>query len=122
MKYYHEILAEGQDFETCKRKVLHFFHNYQLVRYSRIDVLEGESIQASNPVFWERLEKAILNNRRVLQNLIAELEDEGIKALKELNKLPQGYKSKMLHTITHLLDGFFGIDTYFYNLRLLQKS
>ncbi len=30
--------------------------------------------------------------------------------------MPQGYKSKMLHVITHFLDGFFGIDTFFYNL------
>src|SRR4030043_54062 len=73
-KYNHEILVKGSDLETCKRKTLHFFRNYQLVRYSQINIL------------------------------------------KDLQELPQGYKSKILHVITHLLDGFFGIDTYFYNL------
>jgi hypothetical protein len=33
-----------------------------------------------------------------------------------LSELPQGFRTKMLHVITHFLDGFFGIDTYFYNL------
>ena len=28
----------------------------------------------------------------------------------------QGYESKVLHIITHLVDGFFGADTVFYNL------
>jgi hypothetical protein len=30
--------------------------------------------------------------------------------------LQQGYVTKVLHTLTHLLDGFIGIDSVFYNL------
>ncbi len=41
---------------------------------------------------------------------------EGVSLLNDLENMPQGYRTKMLHVITHLLDGFFGIDSYFYNL------
>jgi hypothetical protein len=115
-KYRHEILVSGSNFDTCKKKVLHFFQNYQLVRYSHINILEEDSVPASSPVFLDRVEKAILKNRRTLHDLIKELQGEGVITLDDLQELPQGYKSKMLHTVTHFLDGFFGIDTYFYNL------
>ncbi len=115
-KYNHEILVKGSDLETCKRKVLHFFQNYQLVRYSQINIMEEESLSASNSGFWDKLKKANQKNRQILHELIKELEGEDLTTLKDLQELPQGYKSKMLHAITHLLDGFFGIDTYFYNL------
>ncbi len=115
-KYYHEILSKGSDFEACKKGVLDFFRNYQLVRYSHIAVIEKECLSASNSGFSERLEKSVQKNRAILHELIAEFEMEDIFTLNDLEHLPQGYKTKMLHVITHLLDGFFGIDTYFYNL------
>jgi hypothetical protein len=34
----------------------------------------------------------------------------------QLLTLKQGYATKILHTLTHLLDGFIGIDSAFYNL------
>jgi hypothetical protein len=116
MKYYHEILAGGENPEACRRKVLHFFERYKLVKYSRIDILEGKSIPASDALFNSRLAQAVATNRRILNKLIAELEQEGITILKEIDKIQQGYQSKMLHSITHFVDGFFGIDSYFYNL------
>jgi hypothetical protein len=115
-KYQHEILVRGSDFDTCKKKVLHFFEKYQLVRYSYIYILKDESLSAASPDFEGRLQKAILNNRQIVHDLIKELQGEGVITLDDLQELPQGYKSKMLHTVTHFLDGFFGIDTYFYNL------
>jgi len=114
MKYYHEILVKGADKEACKRRVLKFFENYQLVRYSDIKI--DESICATDPGFSARLLKAIRNNRQTLGDMIKELQRENVVTLDDLNRLPQGYKSKMLHVITHFLDGFFGIDTYFFNL------
>ncbi len=115
-KYNHEILAKGSDFEACKKRVLHFFQNYQLVRYFNIDVRENESLPATSSDFGDRLQKAILKNYQILHELIKELQDENVATLEDLEKLPQGYKTKMLHAVTHLLDGFFGADTYFYNL------
>jgi hypothetical protein len=114
--YHHEILVKGSGFEPCEKKVLLFFQKYQLVRYSVITLQESTSVSASNPEFHDRLEKAIRSNRRILHALIKELQIENIVTLDDLNELPQGYKTKMLHVITHFLDGFFGIDTYFYNL------
>lgn len=115
-KFYHEILTKGSDFDACKKRVLHFFQNYQLVRYSNIDIRENESLPATSSDFRDRLQKAILKNHQILHDLIKELQDENVTTLDDLKKLPQGYKSKMLHAVTHLLDGFFGADTYFYNL------
>jgi hypothetical protein len=113
--YRHTILVKGPDFQACKARILDFFHQYQLVRYSHIAVLENESLAASDPGFGDRLHQAILENRRVLHELIEELQREGVRTLNNLEDLPQGYKTKMLHVITHLVDGFFGIDTSFYN-------
>jgi hypothetical protein len=114
--YKHEILVKGTDFESCEAKVLQFFERYQLVRYSQIDVVQDASPAAGDPDFDDRLQKAILKNRRILHELTNELQREGVATVHDLSALPQGYKTKMLHVITHLLDGFFGIDTYFYNL------
>jgi hypothetical protein len=114
--YEHEILVKGADFETCKAKVLQFFEQYQLVRYSQIDIPRDAALAAGDPKFEDGLQKAILKNRGIVDTLAAELQREGVDTLHDLAALPQGYKTKMLHVITHLLDGFFGIDTYFYNL------
>jgi hypothetical protein len=114
--YKHEILVKGSDFETGKAKVLQFFKRYQLVRYSQIDIPRDAALAAGDPDFDNRLQKAILKNRGIVDALADELQREGVDTLHDLAALPQGYKTKMLHVITHLLDGFFGIDTYFYNL------
>jgi hypothetical protein len=114
--YRHEILVRGKDLEACKGKVLRFFRDYQLVRYSSVTVLEDESLPASDPGFGDRLESAGLENRRILHELVEELRGEGVSLLNDLENMPQGYRTKMLHVITHLLDGFFGIDSFFYNL------
>ena len=47
---------------------------------------------------------------------INELTGCGVNRLDDIKNLEQGYKSKTLHTIAHLLDGFFGIDSCFFNL------
>ena len=114
--YCHEILVKGSDFEVCKTNLLQFFEKYQLVRYSHIHILGNESLSAANSRFEESLQNAILKNYQIVHDLIKELQVEGVSTLNDLEHLPQGYKSKMLHVITHFLDGFFGIDTYFYNL------
>lgn len=114
--YSYEILVKGSGFELCREKILLFFQKYQLVRFSDITIHKGKSISALSPGFHERLREAIHANRTILQQLIKELQDEKVLTLSDLKNLPQGYKTKLLHIITHFLDGFFGIDTYFYNL------
>ena len=114
--YLHEILVKGQDFAHCRQKALQFFERYQLVRYSQLIIEESKSLSATSRDFEGRLSMAVLKNRQILHDLTTELEKEGVNTLHALYELPQGYKTKMLHVITHLLDGFFGIDTFFYNL------
>lgn len=114
--YNHEILVKGPDFEACKTRVLHFFEKYQLVRYSQINIMQKESLPSTSPDFFKRIDKAVLENRRILHKLAGELQNEGVNTFRDVVELPQGYKTKILHVITHFLDGFFGIDTFFYNL------
>lgn len=115
-KYFHLILVRGDSFERSKENVLFFFDRYQLVKYSYINIIEHESIFSEDRRFFFKLDDALKRNKEILRELIRELEDEGVNTLKEIENLSQGYKTKILHTATHFLDGFFGIDTYFYNL------
>ena len=116
LKFHHKVLSAGPDFESCTEKVLSFFTAYQLVRYSQIKFLKEDSLPASHPQFWNELDKAVSENHTVLKQLIQELKDEDVINLTDIELLPRGYKSTMLHAVTHFLDGFFGIDTHFYNL------
>jgi len=115
-KYRHEILVKGKDLETCKGRVLRFFRDYQLVLYSSVTILQDELLPASDPGFGKRLDRAERENRRILHELVEELRGEGVALMDDLENMPQGYRTKMLHVIIHLLDGFFGIDSHFYNL------
>jgi hypothetical protein len=115
-KYYHLILVKGESFEKCKENMLYFFNKYQLVKYSKINIVINESIPSHDEQFYNKLDEALKKNKEILSELIRELKDEGINTLNDIEKLPQGYMTKILHTATHFLDGFFGIDTYFYNL------
>ncbi len=115
-KYYHEILVKGSDFDSARKRVLIFFERYQLVRYSNIQMLESSAVSAIDENFNERLQAAISKNRQIIYRLSEEIKSENILSLDDIIALPQGYKTKMLHVITHFMDGFFGIDTYFYNL------
>jgi len=114
--FYHEILTKGSDFEFSQKRVLRFFQKYQLVRYSHVYVIESESLPASSHDFEGRIKKAILKNRHLLHNLLNKIRSEGYTTIQDLQKMPQGHRTKIFHVITHLLDGFFGLDTHFYNL------
>ncbi|MBU0676314.1 MAG: hypothetical protein KJ950_16865 [Proteobacteria bacterium] len=112
----HRILLGGADLEESCRLVTRFFDRNFLVKYDQVIILEEESCSAEDPRFWRLVEQGLSENRQVLSGLIRELADGGFHTLNDLSTMTQGYESKTLHTITHLLDGFFGIDTVFYNL------
>lgn len=112
----HEFLVQGADFSACSRKIHAFLDGYQLVRYGTVHVEKTLSLTAEDTEFSERLDKATAENRRRIRVFLEELHGEGVESLRQLETLPQGYQSKTLHTVTHLLDGFFGIDSFFYNL------
>jgi len=110
----HEFLVSGADSETSRRKTRLFFDRNMLVRYDIVNIVEA--ITAEHPEFWPRIEHGEAANRKALADLLAELREEGYEQLKDILRMDQGYQSKMFHTVAHLLDGFFGVDTYLYNL------
>jgi hypothetical protein len=116
LESYHEFLSEGADLSTCTRRLFTFLENYQLVRYRRVEVVEKSCLSASHGSFPGRLDNSLEVNRQRIRSFLEELRQEGVEGLADLENLPQGYQSKTLHTLTHLLDGFFGIDSHFYNL------
>jgi len=112
----HDMLVSGPDFDTCERHVRLFFEKSQLVHYDSIDIDRQNSVNAVDPRFEELMNNAIAENHRVLADLLAKLQEEDCQSLQDLLVLPQGFKSKMLHTMSHVLDGFFGIDSRFFDI------
>jgi hypothetical protein len=112
----HVFLLKGANAEECLERIRHFLFTYDLLRYSRVEIAGDPPLPASDPDFEGRLEKSMEENRRRLCSLLEELRREGIETVRELGDLSQGHLTNTLHTATHLLDGFFGIDSFFFNL------
>ena len=112
----HDILVSGPDRETCAKHVLSFFDKSQLVHYDSVRIDPENSANGRDQQFQELLDRAIEGNRQILQELVTKLKDEGCREIDDLLQLPQGFQSKMIHTISHLLDGFFGIDSRFFDI------
>ncbi len=112
----HDMLVSGPDLDTCERRVRLFFAKSQLVHYDSVEIDRQHSVNGVDPRFNELLQEAIAENRQILGELLAKLQEEGCTDLTDLLALPQGFKSKLLHTISHLLDGFFGIDSRFFDI------
>jgi len=112
--FYHLFLVKTPTQEKAKSGVEEFLKKYQLLRYESFSV--EEIFHAKEEAFFRELERGLKKNEETLKNFLQELSEEGYTSLFELQNLPQGYLSKVLHLIAHLLDGFFGIDSYFYNL------
>lgn len=112
----HHLLVLAPDVDRAVQTGQRFFARTQLVRYDKVEIDRQAVLPATGPDFWPAVDRVILGNRRVLQGIIDELKKAGIRSLDDLAGLPQGYQSKLAHTATHLLDGFFGIDSIFYNL------
>ena len=62
------------------------------------------------------LQEGLAANHQAIGELLENLKDEGFTTLEDLQGVEKGYVSKIFHTIAHLLDGFIGIDSRFYNL------
>ena len=112
----HKILVAGESYQSCRDQVVDFFDRTQLVRYDRVRINKKESSPGSHHDFSRCVAEAIQNNRHILAGLVKDLENTGVKTTTDLLNLQQGYPSKVLHILTHFLDGFIGIDTIFYNL------
>lgn len=112
----HWLLCAGDNFATARNSVLTFFSKSILLFYDDVTAVEHASCSAEDERFWKELEDGIAENRLVLRGFLDDLQAEGCRQIDDLTALPLGYPSKMLHIIAHLLDGFIGIDSVFYNL------
>lgn len=86
------------------------------MKYDVVHVLEEESFSSQREDFQQKIEMAMEANRKVIGSLQNDLKEEGFFDVSTWQHMPQGYASNIVHTIVHLLDGFFGIDSAFYNL------
>ncbi len=93
-----------------------FFDRTTLVIYDRIQVVEEKSFSGLDDSFWQDISKAEEQNRTLTRELLEELKKNGFQSIDSLKNIHQGYESKLLHILSHMLDGFIGIDSRFYNL------
>lgn len=112
----HKMLLAGDSFEECSDHVHKFFDLTSLVIYDCIEVIEEKSFCGLDSGFFDRINLAEKKNHKIVQELIDELDQAGIQKTTDFNTLEQGYLSKTIHVLSHLLDGFIGIDSFFYNL------
>lgn len=115
-KIIHKILTMEPDFAKSAAHVLRFLDHTSLVQYDAVLVVAAQSCSGVDPLFWPWVEQGQVDNRQVLQDLIGELQAADTLGFNDLLTMPQGFQSKIFHTMAHLLDGFFGIDSRFYNL------
>ncbi len=116
MLVYHEFLVEAPALIEASCKVVRFLDLYELVVYDRVEVVEQRCIRGDAPSFWSRLADGVHENRLILLDFLAQLGKTGLVSLDDLAFVSQGYESKLLHLIAHMVDGFFGVDSYFFNL------
>jgi len=116
---HHLILCRGEDFDSASRHVQGFFDKTILLNYDDLQVaaLGQGSWQAVDQGFWAALDQGIADNHGVVADLVEELKETGFQSADDLSAIENGYQSKVLHIIAHLLDGFIGIDTVLYNMQ-----
>jgi len=112
----HLVLVSAPDYDSACSQVRDFFDATPLVRYDRIDIREEKSYRGTDESFNQTLRRGIAANHATLQRFIGEFEKTGFRDIGDLEQVECGYPSKLLHIITHFLDGFIGIDSTFYNL------
>ncbi len=110
------MLLSGDSFAHCGTQVHKFFDLTSLVIYDCIEARQELSLSGLDAAFLPSIAAAENRNRSMVQELIAELLKNGIHTTSDLPHISQGYVSKTLHILSHFLDGFIGIDSYFYNL------
>lgn len=112
----HLVLVSALSIEKGCAQVQDFFLNSLLVRYDKIDIRTEKCHGGSDKGFKVALKNSIAVNKKTLCNFIEEFKKTGFQTVDDLTKVEHGYPSKMLHIITHFLDGFIGTDSAFYNL------
>lgn len=109
------FLVEAKELTGAQHKVKRFLEETTLVIFEYIE-FTNKCYNGGQREFYDLIDMGISQNKKVLKEIVRELVDEGYKEIMDVLYIPQGYISKLIHTIAHILDGFIGIDTYFFNL------
>ena len=116
LSVFHDFLAKAPDFSSAKAQASKFLQDTTLIRYGSVEIDHNKSCSAEHKGFWRQLDQGVAENRKIVAGLIRELELCDYSSLHDLSSVKQGFESKILHTITHMLDGFVGVDSVFYSL------
>jgi len=112
----HRVLCHAPGAEAARAHAERFFEATMLLNYDRLDISADLSLRADDDGFWPALEAAEAKNRAVLKGYLDELRAAGCEDFDDILHLGMGYASKLVHLTAHLVDGFIGIDSAFYNL------
>ena len=112
----HYFLVHSQSNELAGRHVERYLSGNQLITYTEFFVRTEEILSGTDNSFRQTLERGLAANESFARRMLDHLKEEGVTTLDQLLDLQQGYSTKILHTLTHLLDGFIGIDSVFYSL------
>jgi len=116
MKASHYFLIRCASYSSGCLRVENFLNSSLLVKYDRIEFFSDLSLAATEDSFHEKLRGAQSKIKERELQLLEDLSDQKFISLYDVLSMPQGYPSKTFHMLAHLLDGFFGVDSYFYNL------
>ena len=112
----HYFLVCSQSGKAAGLHVERFLAGNQLISYADFFVRPEEILNGMDDRFWPTLEQGVAANKIFARRMLEHLKKEGLTTLDQLLELKQGYATKVLHTLTHLLDGFIGVDSVLYNL------
>lgn len=112
----HTFLVQAESRQAASHQVLHFLETTELVSYGSLNIDETAVMAGNNDAFWQILRQGIEKNRAFSQQILEELQRNGVREAADLLNIPLGYPSKLLHILAHMIDGFVGIDSVFYNL------
>ncbi|WP_310601290.1 hypothetical protein [Desulfobulbus sp.] len=112
----HYFLVRSQSAALAGRHVERYLANNQLIDYAEFFIRVEEILNGQDALFRQTLEYGMAANDKFARRMLDHLKEEGVRTLDQLLEVQQGYVTKVLHTLTHLLDGFIGIDSVFYNL------
>jgi hypothetical protein len=112
----HSFLVRSRSGQAAGRHVKRYLTGNQLISYAEFFIRPEDILNGTDDRFWPALEQGLAANRAFARRMLDHLNKEGLTTLEQLLELQQGYATKVLHTLTHLLDGFIGIDSVLYNL------
>ncbi len=112
----HIFLVEAEDEAQGIQQVQHFLQSTQLIQCADFVVVNEDICAATQEIFIDLLQQKETENMKFAASQLTTLRDEGISTLEDLLTMKEGYLTKVLHTLSHILDGFIGVDSVMYNL------